>query len=104
MNTLTYRQGDVALVKAPKTDRRKLGKVKAKGRITLALGEVTGHSHTLIGEVAEFEVDGKRMVWVETPAVIEHQEHGAIEVAPGLYFVQAQREYVPQALPRLVLD
>ena len=94
--TTMYRQGDVALIAAPAPTKH--GKAVATKRIVLALGEVTGHSHTITGSVAEFAVDGRRMVWIEAPADLTHQEHAAIEVAPGWYWVVQQREYAPDAI------
>ncbi len=101
MNKLEYRQGDVSLVRINKPD--KTGKKVASGKLTLALGEVTGHSHTLVGEVAEFQIDGQRVVWVETPAILDHQEHDAQTVQPGWFVVEQQVVYTPQAIQR-VLD
>lgn len=97
---IIYRQGDVALVEMDKVpDLTERGKEVVRGRVVLALGEITGHSHVLAGEVAEFVApSGARMVWVEAPAEVVHQEHAAIEILPGWYWVQQQREYQPDAI------
>lgn len=101
MNSLEHRQGDVALVRIDKP--QKTGKRVASKSIVLALGEATGHSHVLSGEVAEFNIDGRRVFWVEAPAPLEHQEHGAQTVQPGWYEIEPQCVYSPQAIQR-VLD
>jgi hypothetical protein len=102
MRKLEYRQGDVSLWRIDKPE--KTGKLIASGKLTLALGEVTGHSHTLVGEVAEFSIDGERVFWVEAPAVLDHQEHAAQTVQAGWFVIdQPQVQYTPQAIQR-VLD
>src|SRR3990167_1586790 len=85
------RQGDVLLRAIAKPD--KLGKVIAKGTVVLARGEVTGHAHVIEGAIAEFLVGGERVLWVEQPAPLTHQEHTLVEVPPAWYVVETQREY-----------
>jgi hypothetical protein len=93
-----YRQGDVMLVPASKA-QEKGARETARGTVTLALGEVTGHAHTMTGAVAEFAVkDGRRLLWVEAPTPLVHQEHAPIEVASGWYWIIRQREYSPEAI------
>lgn len=93
-----YRQGDVLLVK---TQRRELpGATRVprdQGRIILALGEATGHAHAISAAEAELlEVgEGERYLRVDGPAALTHEEHGAIDLEPGLYRVIRQREYGP---------
>lgn len=77
------------------------GSVKgvAAKKLTLAEGEFTGHSHQLTPgqggsivwrepepEVKEFEV-------IDVPATLTHEEHEAIELAPGSYRVEIQEAY-----------
>ena len=96
-----YRQGDVLLVK---TNGKKLtgGKrVAGKGRVLLAEGEATGHSHTLPETAELYELDDKQWVIVPEASELVHQEHDAIVVAPGTYWVVRQREYTPQAIRRV---
>ena len=66
-------QGDVLLDLVPLPETVKL---KA-GRAILALGEVTGHCHEVIGEgVSVYEDEaGMAYVTVEREASITHQEH-----------------------------
>ena len=93
-----YRQGDVMAVRVdilPKNAKR----VKCNGVVTLALGEVTGHSHTVTHpDVEEFEMGGMRFFVIPEPCELRHQEHDAITLPPGTYRVVRQREYTPEAI------
>lgn len=78
---------------------------KAKGG-TLALGEATGHHHSIVmGEYQRYEMpDGMQFVHVESPhAIVSHQEHAPVVLLAGTYKVPIQQEYVEGAF-RNVLD
>ena len=81
------------------------------GLHVLALGEATGHSHTASAQscalidappeqlftldelLRDFEsYDGKLLEVLET-TTIEHQEHGALVLEPGLYAIGIVREW-----------
>ncbi len=90
---MLMRQGDLffAQVKAiPKLARQ-------VPHLTLAEGEITGHSHriaesgtaTLFADADEFYVD------VPESARVIHEEHGTIDLSQGIYRVWRQREYTP---------
>jgi len=98
--TTQYRQGDVLLMRISRK-RKPFGKRVAEKHLVLAQGEVTGHRHTMAGEVSLFETEKGPMVWVEAPTPLMHQEHDAILVAPGLYWVVRQREYHPEEIRRV---
>ena len=70
--------------------------VPTKRGLVLAEGEVTGHAHC-ISDTQHAElviVDGKTVLNVtDEPVVIHHEEHGAVEVPPGVYTVRKVREY-----------
>ncbi len=88
------RQGDVLLrpiYRVPTHANRETG----AGRLVLAEGEATGHSHVLVGpEVHAFSVaNGDRLVVVGKPAQLVHEEHASIDVVPGSYQVVVQREF-----------
>jgi hypothetical protein len=95
-----YRQGDVLIErvsKIPSDAKRE----KAKGRIILALGEATGHHHSLAPDAADWwkQPDGTQFLEVgKKPAALTHQEHATIELPPGRYRVGRQREYTPEAI------
>ena len=107
------RQGDVLMVKVDSIPAN----VKAipGNSATLALGEVTGHHHTLEAGVQGFssEVEdnvkvtgGERVlaefVDVKTDgAELTHQEHDAIGFESGNWEAVRQFEYTPKALQRV---
>ena len=97
------RQGDVLLVPTDQDiDGERID--PGDGRNVLAEGEATGHAHTVCADASDLiAVDERTMLKVFTPTWIEHQEHTAIEVAPGNYWVVRQREYSPEAV-RFVTD
>ncbi len=101
-----YRQGDVLLVKTQYRDLPGATQMpRDQGRIILALGEATGHAHAVAAADAELlEVtEGERYLRVDGPAALTHEEHGAIDLEPGLYRVIRQREYGP-GVPEYVRD
>ncbi|MEG4248852.1 hypothetical protein [Microcoleus sp. Pol10D4] len=86
------RQGDVILTPVPKIEGEK------KSHLTLAEGEVTGHSHQIIeGQAELYEKDGTLYLRVLSPtALLSHEEHHAIAIPEGNWMVRIQREYEPQ--------
>lgn len=99
---ILYRQGDVMF---RLVDSIPPGATKRESGI-IAYGEATGHTHALAdlkaAEVLEF--DGKLFVQVgEAGVSIRHQEHGPIDLPPGLYDVSIQQEYSPEEI-RSVVD
>lgn len=69
---------------------------KVEGNI-LALGEFTGHHHRATGaDVAVYETEnGQRYLEAPQGAVIVHEEHKPLEVAPGSYDMKITRETDP---------
>ena len=92
-----YRQGDVLIEEVTV----RTGELIPHAKITLAFGEVTGHSHTIEGSISaqvgfdglatEFEVD-------QAMAYLTHEEHSPIALPRGIYRVVHQREYTPAAI------
>ena len=117
------RQGDVFLERAAALPGGLRPVEREQGRIILAHGEVTGHAHAISDARAElFEDlrDGSRWLVIQAVPVeethegsaavaavatvpLQHEEHGQIDLDPGVYRVSRQREYTPSA-PRWVLD
>lgn len=104
-----YRQGDVLLVAVdPKELKDLKPKLKAKSRekdggLILALGEATGHHHSVYGEATFFRPDdlpnGSLGGWLEVTGddvVLRHQEHSEIPLEPGVYKQLVQVEYSGQ--------
>jgi hypothetical protein len=107
-----YRQGDVLLVPvaeeavpphavgAPREPR------DGRGRLVLALGEVTGHAHAVVGPgelVREPGPFGPMLLHLPKGGRVVHEEHAAIALPKGWYRVIRQREYVPGSV-RIVAD
>lgn len=61
-------------------------------------GERTGHAHRLEAEV--YDAEGGRVLRVESPRPITHEEHGPITVPPGYWRVSLQREHIAQSSTR----
>jgi hypothetical protein len=101
---VTFRQGDV-LVQRVDAIPEGANPVKFKDRVILQHGEVTGHCHAISTQYAKmFTNKGQRYIAVEPGARLVHEEHGVIELPQGFYRVVQQREYVPEAPPRDVID
>jgi hypothetical protein len=107
-----YRQGDVLIVpieeaalprgheELPREPR------DGRGRMVLALGEVTGHAHAVVGPghlMREAGPLGPLLLHVPDGARVVHEEHGPIPLPKGWYRVNRQREYVPGSV-RIVAD
>lgn len=90
---LPIRQGDVIL-KA--FDHQITG--RRLPHLTLAEGEVTGHSHRISnGEAELYEKNGTLYLKVLSPtATLIHEEHQAISIPQGNWLVRIQREYEPK--------
>jgi hypothetical protein len=96
----SYRQGDVLIVECDRVDGGKEVE-REDGRIVLAHGEATGHSHAIASMDATLFMDEATLnhyLDVRAPVVIEHEEHGHIELPSGYYQVRRQREYRPEGL------
>jgi hypothetical protein len=91
MEEKTYRQGDVIIIPTKELKGEQLK------HLTLAEGEVTGHSHQISdGVAALFKFDDEMYLKVTSErATLSHEEHGPIELLQGDYKVIIQREYSP---------
>ncbi|MEU9283445.1 hypothetical protein AB0D57_01630 [Streptomyces sp. NPDC048275] len=107
-----YRQGDVLIVSlaqdaVPDHARDAASEPRdGRGRLVLALGEVTGHAHAVVGPgrlIRESGVFGPMLLHVPDGARVVHEEHAAITLPKGWYRVIRQREYVPGSV-RIVAD
>jgi len=86
------RQGDVILLPVEEISGQKLP------HLTLAEGEVTGHSHRISDGFAQlYEKYGHLYLKVlSETATLTHEEHQPIELPQGSWMVRIQREYEPQ--------
>ena len=109
MSQKMYRQGDLFLVEVEDAvDLSKAKAIEPDGKdFILAYGEVTGHAHRIrqVPSAAffQFPVTGERVLVLDKPATITHEEHGAIKLPKGTFKVVIQREYSPEAI-RSVID
>jgi len=89
---MLIRQGDVIITNANKIEGKKLS------HLTLAEGEVTGHSHRISEGIAElYEKEGTLYLKVlSDTATLIHEEHQKIKIPQGGWQVRIQREYEPQ--------
>jgi hypothetical protein len=100
----TYRQGDVLLQRIDRLPSD-AHPVEWQDRVILAYGEVTGHAHAISTEHASMYMwKGDRLLEIKTGARLVHEEHSTINLPEGVYKVVQQREYVPEAPPRDVVD
>ncbi|HEY9295792.1 MAG TPA: hypothetical protein VIQ31_05365 [Phormidium sp.] len=86
------RQGDVILIPTQSIEGKQLP------HLTLAEGEVTGHSHRISeGEAELYERNGTLYLKVFSPtALLTHEEHNQIAIPQGDWMIRIQREYEPQ--------
>ena len=107
-NGTMIRQGDVLLVKVEKMPKGKAVPLDG-GRVILAYGEVTGHSHSIAGEKATLfecvdETSKKTERFLEVKeggAELQHQEHDAHWLQEGTYEVRQQNEYHPEEIRKV---
>ncbi|MEU9056798.1 hypothetical protein AB0D37_41550 [Streptomyces sp. NPDC048384] len=77
-----------------------------RGRLVLALGEVTGHAHAIVGPgelIREPGPFGPLLLRLPQGGRVVHEEHAAIALPKHWYRVIRQREYVPGSV-RIVAD
>jgi len=112
-----YRQGDVLIEKVSDEVRHPGNDVQGRPTIrqtidnnVLAEGEVTGHAHRVVPNIEGDQIvrweDFRGEQWMTIPAggaVVQHEEHGTIQLTEGTYKTRRQREYDP-AQNRMVLD
>ncbi|MET9688084.1 hypothetical protein ABZY81_06360 [Streptomyces sp. NPDC006514] len=107
-----YRQGDVLIVPLdesavpPHAADADQESRDGRGRMVLALGEVTGHAHAVLGPgrlVREPGAFGPLLLHLPDGGRVVHEEHAAIPLPKGWYRVVRQREYIPGSV-RIVAD
>jgi hypothetical protein len=101
-----WRQGDV-FVSAIESFPAEVGN-RPLAHGVLVHGELTGHTHRLDDPRTAQLFAGRALgeLFLDVPAGgtrIVHEEHGAIDLPPGLYRVWRQREYTPKEI-RIVCD
>ena len=93
------RQGDVLVMQATKKAiTRAHAEVRDARGAVLAEGEATGHHHRVkLPGVTLLRAEGVSDAVLSVPrdvvALLEHEEHGTIEIGGGTHVVRRQREY-----------
>lgn len=104
MKMFMARQGDVFILEVSDIPTAAKEVMRDNGRVVLAYGEVTGHSHAIANPKAKlFRDDGNGgatflSITAPTGADLHHEEHRTITVPPGNYRVVIQQEYTPEAI------
>ena len=96
-----WRHGDVLIAPVEELPEE----AKPRSGVTVAYGEITGHSHRFAdpSTVELFGMDGLLFVKVlADTATLIHEEHKEITLPRGVYRVWQQREYTPQEVRRIV--
>ena len=86
---MLYQQGDVLVKSSDRVKGKKLH------HLTLALGEATGHHHTITkGDAELYDFKGTLFLHVESDeAELTHQEHNTIVLPKGDYEIGIVQEY-----------
>ena len=103
----SVRQGDVLVTRVARLPKGTGAVPEAvPGRHVLALGEATGHHHSVAVADAELleSKAGEVFLRIMRATPLEHQEHAAILLEPGTYRVTRQREYAAPQIERRVAD
>lgn len=112
MTNVIARHGDMTIFKVS-LDQVSGMETKEMKKLTLGLGEVTGHSHEVFAlddstiiehhnvagydsvEIRELVERENIFFEVKGSAVIMHEEHGPITLEEGVYLRTVQRQYNP---------
>lgn len=83
-----YQQGDVLIEEVTELKGKKVN------HKILAVGEVTGHSHTIVEDDVElWEDNGVLFINAPTEFTVTHQEHKPVTIPKGKYKVRKVLEY-----------
>jgi hypothetical protein len=95
-----WRHGDVLIASAKSLPSG----ARKRPNLTLAYGEITGHSHRVKehGAAELWERGGELFLKVvDENATLIHEEHHPITLPRGLYRVWRQREYTPRQIRQI---
>lgn len=94
-----YQQGDVLMIPCKSIPAAAKPVLAKNGRLTLAEGEATGHSHSIMAEKgAELRRHDQTMfLTLKEPTTITHEEHKPIDLPAGTYEIRLVREVDPFA-------
>lgn len=101
MNNI-IRQGDVLIMRVSKLPKDAKPAKRDSGKIVLAYGEVTGHSHAIADKSAKSFLCGNDLyLQLESEVEVTHQEHGTVILEPGTHRVFHQVEYRRKEIVRV---
>ena len=69
--------------------------METKEELTVALGESTGHHHTLYGSVKTLQKDGVYFAYLKEETPLRHQEHKEIVIPKGFQMFGREVERDP---------
>ena len=96
MEKFQVRQGDVYVREVSEIPSGATLVKREAGRVILAHGEVTGHSHAIAAKDASLWAFGaERYLKVRRPVTLDHEEHDQIKLPAGNFKIVIQREYSP---------
>lgn len=106
MTQQQVRQGDVLLHPVESIPAAVVEEAREGGRVVLAYGEVTGHSHAIAepGAAILSTADGERFLRLVGAADLVHEEHARIRVAPGVALIVIHREWTDSMAAVPVID
>jgi hypothetical protein len=94
---MQYRNGDVMIEKVKVLPKD----AKKQQHVTLAEGELTGHSHRIEEKGSAVMFKDRGVLFLEVTAKVAslvHEEHATIQLPKGIYRVWQQREYTPERI------
>lgn len=92
-----FRQGDVFIFSATESPKEGTEVARESGKVVLAHGEATGHSHALGAKSASLWAFGNiddRLLKLPKISTLKHEEHAEIKLPSGQYWIRIQRQYV----------
>lgn len=101
---MQFRQGDVFLISSDSVPNGAKPVQSEGGRVVLAHGEVTGHSHAIDRRACKLFRDEAGGTWLHVlrPTALRHEEHAPVKLDAGVFKVTVQREYRPEGLRNVV--
>ncbi len=100
-----FRQGDIVLIRVSEFPKESEEVKPFQGKTVLGFGEVTGHMHAIpLLDAKQYKSGDKEFVEVFNQTQLRHEEHGPIDLEPGIYEKRIAREYVNSEIVRKVVD
>lgn len=94
-----FRQGDVFIERVRSVPKGAKLVAREAGRVVLAHGEATGHTHAIEDlEALLYDHEGEFYLQADGTVTLRHEEHAPITIEPGVYKVTRQREYSPEEI------